>query len=244
MPTSSYLNQERAIQVDADLMSPEGGFSIDQLMELAGLSVASAILKEYPPASHPRVLILCGPGNNGGDGLVAARHLHHFGFQPRVVYPMMDVITTKNDLYRRLTVQLIQLSIPLSMEWEPSPDHGEHDVIVDAIFGFSFKGWRGGGQDAPFDEFVERLSMDSLAVPVVSVDIPSGWDVEVGPPAERAIQADMLVSLTAPKLCAVEFRGRFHYLGGRFVPPNIVVKNGLQLPPYPGSEQCVRLATR
>ena len=57
------------------------GFSVDQLMELAGLSVASAVRAEYPPASHARVLVIAGPGNNGGDGLVAARHLHHFGYQ-------------------------------------------------------------------------------------------------------------------------------------------------------------------
>lgn len=56
------------------------GFSVDQLMELAGLSVASAILAEYPPDRCANVLIVAGPGNNGGDGLVAARHLYHFGY--------------------------------------------------------------------------------------------------------------------------------------------------------------------
>lgn len=57
------------------------GFSVDQLMELAGLSVASSILAEYPPSEYSRVLIVAGPGNNGGDGLVAARHLYHFGYK-------------------------------------------------------------------------------------------------------------------------------------------------------------------
>lgn len=60
------------------------GFSVDQLMELAGLSVASAIATEYSPRTQRRVLVIAGPGNNGGDGLVAARHLHHFGFAPEV----------------------------------------------------------------------------------------------------------------------------------------------------------------
>lgn len=57
------------------------GFSIDQLMELAGLSVASSILAEYPPSKYGKILIVAGPGNNGGDGLVAARHLYHFGYK-------------------------------------------------------------------------------------------------------------------------------------------------------------------
>ena len=59
-------------------------FSIDQLMELAGLSVASAIACEYSPRRFPRVLVIAGPGNNGGDGLVAARHLTHFGHTVQV----------------------------------------------------------------------------------------------------------------------------------------------------------------
>merc|ERR1719330_675994 len=176
----SFLNQERAIQVDVDLMSAEGGFSIDQLMELAGLSVATAITKEYPESSHARVLIICGPGNNGGDGLVAARHLHQFGYKPQVVYPKMEAVTANNDLYRRLVVQLGQLGIPITDQWQQPADADVADVILDAIFGFSFKGWRGGGKDAPFDEIIDFFSSDEARTakhpaPVVSVDIPSGW---------------------------------------------------------------------
>lgn len=247
VPTRSFLNQERAIQVDVDLMSPEGGFSIDQLMELAGLSVAASLAKEYPRQTHPNVLIICGPGNNGGDGLVAARHLYHFGYQPRVIYPKMEAITAKNELYKRLTIQLGQLAIPITDEWSP-PAAGEADVIIDAIFGFSFKGWRGEGKDAPFDSIIDFLANDeggksSNAAPVVSVDIPSGWDVEKGAPEGKALQPEMLISLTAPKLCALGFKGQFHYLGGRFVPPSIITKNDLELPEYPGVDQCVRLAS-
>lgn len=72
--------QDQAKAVDEELMGPLG-FSIDQLMELAGLSVASSILAEYPPSKYSKVLIVAGPGNNGGDGLVAARHLYHFGYK-------------------------------------------------------------------------------------------------------------------------------------------------------------------
>lgn len=64
----SFLKQTEAQQLDADLMSPELGFSIDQLMELAGLSCASAIAAEYPASTHRDVVILAGPGNNGATG--------------------------------------------------------------------------------------------------------------------------------------------------------------------------------
>lgn len=60
------------------------GFSVDQLMELAGLSVACSLAQEYDKKMFGRVLVICGPGNNGGDGLVAARHLHHFGYDVKV----------------------------------------------------------------------------------------------------------------------------------------------------------------
>lgn len=56
-------------------MSAAGAFSLDQLMELAGLACAQTLAKVYARDKHPRVLVCCGPGNQGGDGLVAARHL-------------------------------------------------------------------------------------------------------------------------------------------------------------------------
>ncbi len=75
--------QEDAAKIDEELMGPLG-FSVDQLMELAGLSVACSVYAEYPPHPHKRILVIAGPGNNGGDGLVAARHLYHFGYSVEV----------------------------------------------------------------------------------------------------------------------------------------------------------------
>lgn len=73
-----------------------GAFSIDQLMELAGLSVSQAVYKVHPPSKGRNILVACGPGNNGGDGLVAARHLHHYGYKPFIYYPKRS----KNELYQ------------------------------------------------------------------------------------------------------------------------------------------------
>ena len=68
---------------------------------------------------------------------------------------------------------------------------------------------------------------------------PTGWDVEQGGP--DGLQPDMLISLTAPKKSAAHFRGRYHYLGGRFVPPALEKKYQLNLPPYPGTECVLQL---
>ncbi|KAI8865742.1 YjeF N-terminal domain-like protein [Ramicandelaber brevisporus] len=230
-----------AAQLDAELMDPAvGGFAVEQLMELAGLSVASAIAKEYPPATFSSVLVCCGPGNNGGDGLVAARHLKHFGYRPSVWHAASS--TTK-PLHSALLKQCGNVGIPATVVdgMQPADVQKQMDaaqLIVDAVFGFSFRS--GTAVKPPYNLFTDALA--GTAVPIVAIDIPSGWDVERGPAGAPSFMPDMLVSLTAPKKCADHFAGRFHYLGGRFVPTFISDKYSLDLPHYPGSDQCVRLS--
>lgn len=119
-------------------------------MELAGLSVASAVAEVYRPA---RVLLFCGPGNNGGDGLVAARHLHHFGFKPIVCYPRGGRSSRPSScLYSGLVKQLEALAIPF-LEVEQALEL-DADVVIDAMFGFSFKG----EPRPPFDSILARLA--------------------------------------------------------------------------------------
>ena len=102
--------------------------------------------------------------------------------------------------------------IPPSAETGPLQNAlKEADVILDAIFGFSFKP----PVRAPFDDALTLIAGSKL--PIVSVDIPSGWDVERGNAAGVGLNPDVLISLTAPKEGAREFKGR-HFLGGRFVP--------------------------
>ncbi|KAL0440831.1 UNVERIFIED_CONTAM: Pyridoxine/pyridoxamine 5'-phosphate oxidase 1, chloroplastic [Sesamum radiatum] len=235
----SYLTRQQAAEID-DLLMDNFGFSIDQLMELAGLSVASAVAEVYKPSEYNRVLVICGPGNNGGDGLVAARHLHHFGYKPSICYPKR----TPKPLYAGLVTQLESLSVSfISIERLPQ-EFLNFDIVVDAIFGFSFQG----NPRPPFDDLIMSMASLSAHYPehqkspvIVSVDIPSGWHVEDGDRSGDGIRPDMLVSLTAPKLCARSFSGRYHFLGGRFVPPSVMQKYKLRLPTYPGTSMCVQI---
>ena len=97
--TNWYMNAENAYKFDQDLMDKEQySYSLQQLMELAGLSVAQATHDFWGAKESKRILVVCGPGNNGGDGIVAARHLQMFGYQCSLLYPK----PTQNQFFKDL----------------------------------------------------------------------------------------------------------------------------------------------
>jgi NAD(P)H-hydrate epimerase len=208
------IDKRTAQLVDEELFS--SGYGLEQLMELAGLSVAQCVQDYHPiPCS---ILVVCGPGNNGGDGLVAARHLFHFGFKISILYPRVGRL----ELFECLVGQCKGLGIEFVREWV------ETDLVLDAVFGFSFQG--------PIREpYAKLIAQMRNSQHVISVDVPSGWDVDNGPSGSD-IRPAVLVNLTAPKLCAKYHKGK-HYLAGRFIPPNIAKKYSLHLPPYPDGAQ-------
>src|SRR5262249_41834191 len=145
----------------------------------------------YPVQSHRRVLVVCGPGNNGGDGFVSARHLAHFGYAVTILYPkatakkLFEVrpisFFSRGDLViifdKDLVAQCRQLNIPIVSEFSGEfegtfsalarvdPSAGSFDLIVDGIFGFSFTG----DVRPPFDKILEvSLAHSTLLVPHVS----------------------------------------------------------------------------
>lgn len=229
-----YLTQKEAAALDEELFN-EYKFSVDQLMELAGLSVAVAVARVYPPNMYKSALIICGPGNNGGDGLVAARHMTLFGYNVSIYYPKR----TPKPLYENLLEQCKRFNVCIIDTLPPQKElSNKYNVLVDALFGFSFK-------PPVRDELKPALNaLIETEVPVCSVDIPSGWHVEKGPSAEIALKPALLISLSAPKLCARPeiLKDAKHYLGGRFLPPEIISKYNLTLPQYPAEDQVVQLS--
>jgi NAD(P)H-hydrate epimerase len=242
-PTSSsvtgYLNAADAAALDVELMSSPG-FSLEQLMELAGLSCAEAIYQvvqerrqrssssssystDDPP---PRILLVCGPGNNGGDGLVAARHLVMFGFHCHVVYPK----PSSKPHFINLVQQCMDVGIMVSSEMPENFGSGEspYAAVVDAIFGFSFRG----EAREPFATILKQIKDEAASnnkdLLTISVDVPSGWNVDEGDVAKTGFVPDVLISLTTPKHCAKGFQGR-HFVGGRFLPPKLAEKYGVRV---------------
>ena len=228
---TGYLNARDAYDLDVELMASPG-FTLEQLMELAGLSVAQVVY-EVTPAPKSQVLFVCGPGNNGGDGLVAARHLVLFGHDAVVVYPKRS---PKQPHYANLVQTCEDLGIPI-LEELPQ-DLSVFSTMVDAIFGFSFSGI----PREPFASILKSMmkAQADFKIPIVSVDVPSGWNVDEGDVSGLGFQPQVLVSLTAPKLCSKNFKGR-HFCGGRFLNPSLAEKYNITMPPYPGSSQFMEL---
>ena len=217
------VNAETSALVDKELMGTYN-YSIDQLMEIAGLTVAKVVNQEYilkSKQNNLKIITLCGPGNNGGDGLVASRYLKEFGNEVEILYPKKN---TKNPLYERLITQCQNYGILINEKIFETKEEYEkifekNDIIIDALFGFSFKG----EIRQPFKTIIE--AMKKFENKIISVDIPSGFDINKGNIFDTFIPKG-LVSLTLPKLCSKDFKGE-HFLGGRFVPKKLFEKFNL-----------------
>ncbi|KAG2374836.1 hypothetical protein C9374_010413 [Naegleria lovaniensis] len=240
------LNAEESRLIDVALMGEEYGFSNDQLMEMAGMSVAHSCVQTFPLSQFsPKFLVICGPQNNGGDGLVAARHLKHFGYEPVILYPKKE--SAEKDLFKRLILQCTTLGISIYFslsELLQNYSLTDFTFILDAIFGYSFSGKSGIRE--PFKTVIETVKKPEYSsIPIVCIDIPSGWEIDIIDVDENlklGLRCDILVSLPSPKLCSLNFRGR-HFIGGRFMPPQLLKKFGVDLPPYKGTDIIMEISS-
>lgn len=176
-----------------------------ELMERAGTAMAAEVLEfladtrqehDHHHESLPRVLVICGKGNNGGDGLVTARHLSNAGL-PVVVMMLADheqMAPSTRTNFNRLpdSVDLLQ---PAKEHWSDAvgPLLDEADLVVDAIFGTGVKPPLRGA----YLPLIEEIN-DS-GVPSVALDVPSGVDGDGGVVDPVALAADLTVTVGLPK---------------------------------------------
>lgn len=160
------------------------------LMENAGRAVAEHALTQYGLAQ--RIAVLCGKGNNGGDGLVAARHLQEKGKTIHVIL-LSDAADLRGDaaaMYEKLP---IGASVVRTSE-ELKSAIGSADLYVDAILGTGFKPPVKG----LYAEAIELLNQ--TAAPVIAVDIPSGADADAMTRQQGVIaRASSIITFTAPR---------------------------------------------
>ncbi|MBV8205994.1 MAG: NAD(P)H-hydrate dehydratase [Acidobacteria bacterium] len=152
----------------------EFGVASLTLMENAGTAVAEFCLREYPCAES--IGVICGKGNNGGDGLVAARKLHEAGKSVCVVLlaSMEEMKGDAAEMLKRLPVRPVMARNEEELQGAATQQAYESDVLLDAILGTGFKP----PLSAHYASAVGRLNAAAGRVAVVAVDIASGTDAD------------------------------------------------------------------
>jgi NAD(P)H-hydrate epimerase len=168
------------------------------LMENAGRQVVAAMEAMHSDLLERRVAVLCGRGNNGGDGFVVARTLVQRGVDVGVflmgrVADVRGDSRTNLEILGRLGITVVEVAD--SQAWELHfSEVGDCTLIVDAIFGT--------GLNAPVSGLIQSVIADVNAsgIPVVAIDLPSGLSADSCDPIGDSIEADVTVTLAAPKL--------------------------------------------
>jgi NAD(P)H-hydrate epimerase len=191
------LNSQQMREADRQTIDEVGIPSI-VLMENAGRQAVAAMEAAFDDLASSKVGVLCGRGNNGGDGFVVARTLAQRGIEA-IVFLLGTVAEVRGDARTNLEilgrVGVTVVEIANAQEWELHfSEVSDCDVIVDAIVGTGFHG--------PVTGLLETVIADvnGLGVPVVAIDLPSGVSADTHDVQGDAIEASMTVTLAAPKI--------------------------------------------
>jgi len=201
---------------DADREAIEGyGIDVLALMENAGVATARLAREMLGGDVQKRkVLCLVGRGNNGGDGLVAARHLQNWGADVQVI--LAGERSELRDVPARQMTIVEKMGIPvMGAEAEP----GKARLLIDALLGYGSQG----NPREPVASVIRRAN-DSK-IPILAVDIPSGIDATTGEPGVPAIIAKATVTFGLPKTGFLNPKARRHV--GELYLADISMPNGI-----------------
>lgn len=188
-----YVTASEMKEIDRHA-TEECGIPAARLMENAGIAVAEEAKKTVPPGE---AIVFVGYGNNGGDGLVTARHLLKFGYKIKVFFvgkPKSLSPETNSNLEFLVKINVNPQFIANESDIENILGKmAKPGIIIDAIFGIGIKG--------PLDSFYVTLidKLNNIGAPIISVDIPSGLDADSGDPSPAAIKAAATVTFGYPK---------------------------------------------
>jgi hydroxyethylthiazole kinase-like uncharacterized protein yjeF len=171
------LSSAQVKEVDA-LTQKRFGITVDWLMEAAGWQIARFVDK---PAA-----VVCGVGNNAGDGLAAARHLERWG-------RLVSVCCLDADCLRGAAARELDALRKVGVQVSAEPDFKGAQVVVDAIFGTGLSR----APQARFAEWIETINASRKEV--ISVDLPSGLDADSGAAYAPSVKANTTITLGLPK---------------------------------------------
>lgn len=214
------------------LMIEEYQINLLQMMENAGRNLADCAQMMLKDAPNPSVLILCGAGNNGGGGLVAARHLLNRGLTVNVV-----LIRAENHL-KEIPAHQWHILQKMGTAATESPDINNFDLILDAMIGYGLQGH----PRKSAARWIEKLN--TAEPPVLSLDVPSGLDATHGIPMKPCVQADATLTLALPKKGLLTARAKDFvgdlYLADISVPPQLYQSLGLDVGPIFRSQSIIK----
>ena len=163
------------------------------LMENAARAVADLVWKMYGHQDRS-VMILCGGGNNGGDGLAVARNLHNRGCKIDIILSGDPARYSGDAKINWDIVQAMGLPIGQLEEAKKLAEARDVDLIIDGLFGTGLTKT----PREPFGEFVGLI--ETLGVPVIAIDVPSGLDCDTGKPLGPCVRATHTVTFVAEKV--------------------------------------------
>ncbi len=163
----------------------EAGLPGAELMDRAGTAAYRALVRRWPEVR--RVTVVCGAGNNGGDGFVVARRAREAGCAVRVL-----LVGAPGRLGRDASAMLDAMR-GTGLECEPFSAPVLAGVVVDALFGIGLSRPVGGAAAAAID------AMNAAGAPILAVDVPSGIDADTGSARGAAVRASLTVTFLAPK---------------------------------------------
>jgi NAD(P)H-hydrate epimerase len=221
----AYLTAEEMADADRAAIE-EFGVDVLSLMENAGRGVALLARRMLGGTTEGRsICCVVGKGNNGGDGLVAARHLHDWGAKVRVV--LGGNRSELRDVPDRQLNILDRMGVPIR---GPEGELGGAELLVDGLLGYGSKG----APREPVAGLIRRMNASN--VPVLAVDIPSGLDATTGRPNEPCVVAKATATLGLPKTGFLSpgsrrFVGEL-YLLDISMPRNLYVRYSMEGPEF------------
>jgi NAD(P)H-hydrate epimerase len=197
----AYLTAEEMANADREAIE-DYGIGVVALMENAGVAAAQLSRKMVGgDVQGKSVCCLVGRGNNGGDGLVAARHLHNWGADVRVI--LAGERSDLRDVPAKQMAIVDKMGIPLT---GAETGFGDARLLVDALLGY---GSRGSPRE-PVAGMIRRANESK--VPILAVDVPSGLDATTGHPGDPTIVAKATLTFGLPKTGFLNPEAR-HFVG-------------------------------
>ncbi len=222
--TFPAVTTEQMAEVDR-LMIEHYGIQLTQMMENAGRNLAEQARRMLGGQLRARrVTVICGAGNNGGGGMVAARHLHNRGAE------VQAMLAADRDRLKPVPAQQWRILEQLQLSAGADTELTDAELLIDAMIGYGLRGDPRG----PVAEAINQVNDSGR--PILSLDAPSGLNTTTGQPGDPCIRATATLTLALPKTGLLS-EGARPYVGQLSVadigvPPDLYSKIGIEAGPW------------